>query len=1044
MKRFDKLWEALGKGEKNVFRYFACINKPVSIDDLSTLSGESAVVVINFMADLKKKRLIRESTSQKGIYSIVSAEAIESAMGVLPEKLLRETLERIITFYKDAGEPDDTSLMLADLYQRLGNIQEGASYMLEAARVLYRLGQMEKALTYFESILNFYEKHKPTDKNQAVLFLDSVLEEVSIMMQFMPMERKIDLLRRAEGVAEEFKDRDRLARVKLVLAVEFQGAGQYKLASRYMGEFQRSINETHDIKIQKETVWSVCEFYTWTGRYVEGTRYYEEVIGDIEEFGDDEKSLKTAALVGWCFSVCGRIARGMGMVETVRAKAEARGFIGVAHFAELMAILALLEIRKIPDAEIRLKKLSAVAGEEMGHIGLRGICHCQAYILCIKEQYEEAFRRHEEGMIHVRAIGWIHHPGAWVFEYLSFLESKGFSDKEFNYDSEIRRLLDWGDISMKGVALRYRALKKLKDRKRGDDALEDLKESEKCLFISGAQIELARTRAALWEYYRKTGKKEIADTYFEKARLFLSTMDASLFPDDLRAIMPQEQKIEFMTEKIVAINHLLGSVRDRSTFFEKIINAAMEFTLATRGIFIIVEPGGFKVAASRNFDASLLSSERLEAIKGAIIEAATNAREIVISGPAGRKDTIEDVFRRAGITSLLGMPAKLDDGRYGYLILDNRLGGGTFPADILPFVRILCSQISAGLSAIGTYEEVNALKERYEEEAAFYKKEMGVAATTEMILGPSGEMKTVLDRISQVALADSSVLILGETGVGKELVAKTIHNASKRKNGPFIPVNLAALSQELTASELFGHEKGAFTGAHERHKGRFELADGGTIFLDEIGDLSLSVQVKLLRVLQEGVFERVGSAKPISSNFRVIAATNKNLALEAEKGTFRQDLYWRLNVFPIYVPPLRERKEDIPLLVRHFLDYFAAKMGKKMVSLSPKELTKLMAYHWPGNIRELKHYVERAVILSDGHRISFPDPGYGTETPKAAEHLVSRSLADVEREHIERVLASVRWQVSGPKGAASILGLKPTTLLFRMKKLGIKKPDIPL
>ena len=242
------------------------------------------------------------------------------------------------------------------------------------------------------------------------------------------------------------------------------------------------------------------------------------------------------------------------------------------------------------------------------------------------------------------------------------------------------------------------------------------------------------------------------------------------------------------------------------------------------------------------------------------------------------------------------------------------------------------------------------------------------------------------------------------------------------------------------ASELFGHEKGAFTGANERQKGRFELADGGTIFLDEIGDMPLNVQVKLLRVLQENTFERLGGSKPIRSNFRVISATNKDLHMEVEKGTFRQDLYFRLNVFPIYIPPLRERKDDIPLLAHFFVDKYGRRQGKGIKRIPPDELKKLLDYHWPGNVRELEHSIERAVALSDGHRISFSGFEYASKYKMPAEDIQRLgTLADLEREHIERVLKSTNWKVSGPYGAASILGLKSSTLVFRMKKLGIKR-----
>jgi transcriptional regulator with GAF, ATPase, and Fis domain len=426
-----------------------------------------------------------------------------------------------------------------------------------------------------------------------------------------------------------------------------------------------------------------------------------------------------------------------------------------------------------------------------------------------------------------------------------------------------------------------------------------------------------------------------------------------------------------------------------------------------------------------------------------VLIAVRDGFELIMPGLKNQGDISEKSLTSLGIHSLICMPAKLGDYTYGCLYLDSSLREKPFLENQLPYVRLLCSQIAVGLSNIKIYEQMKELKDRFEEEAIFYKHEMGIAAPTKTIIGKSESMKHVIEQVRQVAPTDSSVLVVGETGVGKELIAKAIHNLSKRKDGPFIPVNLAALPQDLVASELFGHERGAFTGAHEKHKGRFELAHGGTIFLDEIGDLPLNVQVKLLRVLQEGSFERLGSTKEIRSDFRVIAATNKDLHGEVEKGAFRQDLYYRLNVFPVYVSPLRERKEDIPSLAHHFIDTFGKKMGKQFGKTTNEALKMLMKYTWPGNVRELEHFIERAVILSDGGKIHFPGLDEALSPCITDESLPVTPLADMERVYIEKILNATRWRVSGPNGAAAILGLKPTTLISRMKKLGIKKPVAP-
>jgi transcriptional regulator with GAF, ATPase, and Fis domain len=296
--------------------------------------------------------------------------------------------------------------------------------------------------------------------------------------------------------------------------------------------------------------------------------------------------------------------------------------------------------------------------------------------------------------------------------------------------------------------------------------------------------------------------------------------------------------------------------------------------------------------------------------------------------------------------------------------------------------------------------------------------------------------------MEQVASTDATVLILGESGTGKELIARAIHNISNRSKRPLVKVNCATLPANLIESDLFGHEKGAFTGALERKIGRFELADGGSIFLDEIGELPVELQAKLLRILQEGEFERLGNPKTMKVNVRVIAATNRNLKMAIEKKEFREDLYYRLNVFPIVSPPLRERKEDIPLLVKHFLQKYEGKMGKKINQVSPKVIDALMTYDWPGNIRELENLVERAMIISPGNTLE-----YGDWLPTAHTAIASngrnalQKLEDVEKEHIIETLKKVNWKVSGEKGAAKILGLNATTLEARMKKLGIKRDN---
>jgi formate hydrogenlyase transcriptional activator len=309
----------------------------------------------------------------------------------------------------------------------------------------------------------------------------------------------------------------------------------------------------------------------------------------------------------------------------------------------------------------------------------------------------------------------------------------------------------------------------------------------------------------------------------------------------------------------------------------------------------------------------------------------------------------------------------------------------------------------------------------------------------EQVIGNSPALESVLEQVERVAPTDSTVLIQGETGTGKELIARAIHNLSSRCGRPFVKLNCAAIPLDLLESELFGHEKGAFTGAIAQKIGRFEVADNGTLFLDEVGDIPPALQPKLLRVLQEQEFERLGGTRTHQVNVRLVAATNRDLTEMARCGEFRSDLYYRLNVFPILLPPLRARREDIPALVTHFVDMCSRRIGKPIEHIPPDTMSALSSYQWPGNIRELQNLIERAVILSNDGVL--PNPLPTTVIQSATIFPPAATLRDSERALILRTLEAVRWVIGGPKGAATRLGMKRPTLIHRMKKLGISRPS---
>ena len=394
-------------------------------------------------------------------------------------------------------------------------------------------------------------------------------------------------------------------------------------------------------------------------------------------------------------------------------------------------------------------------------------------------------------------------------------------------------------------------------------------------------------------------------------------------------------------------------------------------------------------------------------------------------------------FLQKGIQTICSLPLISRKGPVGTLNFGSR-DESAFSSQDLGLLKQIAAQLAAALDNVNAYREIAALRDKLAEEKLYLQGEIRSELNFEEIIGDSAVLQRVLEQSKTVAPSDATVLILGETGTGKELIARAVHRMSSRKDASFIKMNCAAIPTGLLESELFGHEKGAFTGAISQKVGRLELADKGTLFLDEVGDIPLEIQPKLLRVLQDQEFERLGSTRTRRVNIRLIAATNRDLAEGVAQRTFRSDLFYRLNVFPLRLPPLRERKQDVPSLVRYFVQKFARRMGKQIETIPTKTMEQLVAWDWPGNVRELENFIERSVILSQAGALAAPLSELTTGVRSGGG---SSTLESLEREHILRVLRETGGVISGLHGAAARLGLKRTTLQSRMLKMGISREE---
>ncbi len=378
--------------------------------------------------------------------------------------------------------------------------------------------------------------------------------------------------------------------------------------------------------------------------------------------------------------------------------------------------------------------------------------------------------------------------------------------------------------------------------------------------------------------------------------------------------------------------------------------------------------------------------------------------------------------------------------RLGVLVFASTHPDAYDTADVDLLERV-AKQVAVAVENALAFQQIEELKEKLEKEKVYLEEEIRIQHNFEEIVGNSAVLRRVLREVETVAPTDSTVLIRGETGTGKELVARAIHHLNHRRERTFVKLNCAAIPTGLLESELFGHEKGAFTGAIAQRIGRFELADQGTLFLDEVGDIPPELQPKLLRVLQEHEFERLGSTRTIKVNVRLVAATQRDLAQMVAAGQFRSDLFYRLNVFPVLLPPLRDRRDDIPQLVRHFIQKFALRIGRCIKTIPADAMEALVSYPWPGNIRELENVIERAVILSGGPALRLPSGEWTTPvTAIEMSHTGPDTLADAERQHILDILQKANWVIGGAKGAAARLGMKRSTLQWKMKKHDISRP----
>ncbi len=1029
------------QGTDRVMPVAAVFEDDFSIDWLEELTGLKASVILSAVekaaegGDLSRK--------EPGIYRFMNCHQRTSWLGRLAhadrERCYRGAADILI---RELADDDAKAVAVAKYLRHVANGAEGCEWLVRAGRI-HAGSSTEMAIDCFTKVIEDLTGKEGDAEDH--LFVTAVIEYANTVTLRSNTLETLSLLREAETRAK------RLGRESLSLLIEMYTAKQEWMKSnsekalrRFEAAYGRAEN-LGDPGLLAATTDLKNYFLFWQGRFRDVIETYERSLPDVERYPSGTFPVTTAITVARSYAMAGQLAQGLGMLHTIYDRCIEKGDLYLAAYASSAIAMLMLTMRRTDDAFRLFRSSMKEALQSQNHYVKLVVTFMLALTHHRKGENRESLRYLRRFLESLRET----HVSAQLYPYLMeicwSMEEGAFPRvPELSLEREIRKMLGIRNVFIRGIAYRYQAL--LGKRRGWPDKriIRSLNVSAKLIEEAGHQIEYARTQLELARSYLAAGDLKKVRRLMRSASEILSPANAEMIPDDLRAFVLAPNREGSVLGEILDLGaEMMAAARDRSQLPQQIVVTINRLTGAERGAILFVD------RESPQSRLLLRSSKNLtlEQVYHPSFSASRQVIEDVVASGKGRVFEVDSVGKTTTplgetVRSGICVPLFLDGKTTGVLYHDNRLLANIFSESDLKLVGYFAALAALDLGRTNARDEIRRLTESNGGGAVTAGREHGQAVPSDGIIGVSGAMEHVRTQIAQVAKTDTTVLILGETGVGKNLVARAIHEQSLRKGGPFVSVQCSALTESLITSELFGHEKGAFTGATNRRIGRFEMADKGTLFLDEIGDLSSDVQARLLRVLQSKEFERVGGGKEtLTSDFRLIAATNRDLGEDVASMRFRKDLYYRINVFPLSVPPLRERREDIPLLVRHFVRVFAAKSGEDVEEIPRETMEKLVSYDWPGNIREMENTVQRGLILGHGRRFLLPDLGVVGAEREHGQGKQSATLEESERRLISETLARTGWRIYGPGGAAKILAIKPTTLCSRLKKLGIRRPS---
>lgn len=1021
------------------------VTEPVAPDVLEGLSPLHSKELADLLKKAVSQGLIREAEEGR----FILAED-------LPPRLLKR-ISRINTkkhvaalvgqmnrlnLQEKFGIPARTSLLL-----KAGLDYEAALLAEEAARRYAHAGDKHAAIDLLHGALPVITGH--TGDLEWDTLLISVVNElcrlkINVAENLSEIPSLLDLER---PVAERIGDMRTLARIDLVAGLYRYVIGDTDGGLRLVSSGLRKAEELGDEDIMAISAEFRGIYYYLKGLYKEALDAFDLVVrtnsmqtGKIVPAFLPEHLASSSAL-GYISALLGQYHRAIGVLDSHWRRSRMNRNDRNACFYEALLGIVLIIMGRKSEAFAHLKAAQKEAletdNQQALHVAKKGL----AYHAFFEGRIEDAFWI-TMNTSYTESIGpqynWpVHLDMLYTFEKHELLAAI----PSLAFEQEMERVLKGPNHHLRGVALRIRALQAQERGESPDAVLSLLKESEEELLLTGDPVELAKARAEMARVKLSQKDRPAARNFALMAWEGLSGYGQDFFPDDLVPLLrigvpyrPGPRKQDLLDRFMDLMDGFIPSA-DRDELLTRLVATASRFFGAERGAIFWFSGGRESsrpvLRASYNLDRTDVFSEPFRESMKLIFKTYRNGEPLIQKGSSsGAKDG--DTFQTLSVFCL---PILMRGEAKGVLYLDNSYLEDESEAIDRDIVLRVSRHLSTSIERIFHYSEtIEADRSRAAGALSIGEGE----GSSDRIVSGSPVMESLLALSDQVAVSDATVLITGETGVGKELLARRIHETSRRKDGPFVVVNLASAPETLVESELFGHEKGAFTGADRQKPGRVELAHRGTLFIDEIGDVPGSAQVKLLRVLQEKNFERVGGIRTILSDFRLVAATNRDLVREVASGNFRQDLYFRLNVVQLQLPPLRDRGEDVIELAGEFLKHYSRKYHRVLPALTEEDTKALMAYQWPGNVRELKNVMERAAILSSQDRLQLNLPAPSGSLPDRGSSFSDiPTMDDLQRRYIRHVLEFTGGRLGGPGGAAEVLGMKRTTLQARMKKLGI-------